>query len=313
MTDPAPQPSSSGDKTQQGVIAALLAYSLWGLLPVYFIFARSISSEEILTHRVLWSVPVGILIIHFRHQWGDVKRALTTPKTLVTLVATAVLIGFNWYMYIATVQAGRVFETSLAYYINPLFTVMAGVFLLKERLRKAQKLAVGLAAVGVILLVIYGGTIPYAGLALAVTFTLYGLLRKRADVGAMPGLFVETLILIPFAAIYLCWLINTTDTGIMSGDPGKVSLLLFAGPATVAPLLAFAIAARQLSLGTLGFLQFLGPTIQFFVGVADGEAFTTAHQLCFAFIWGAAGIFAFDAWRSQGKERKVKAARVTKS
>ncbi len=281
-------------------MAALLAYGLWGFLPIYFILVRGTAPEEVLMHRILWSVPVGVVIIHMRKQWGDVYRAFTTPRTLLTLTVTAALIAFNWFTYIAAVQDGRVFETSLAYYINPLFSVMAGVFLLKEQLRRKQKVAVGLAAIGVSALVIYGGAVPVSGMVLATTFTLYSLLRKQADVGAMPGLFVETLIMTPFAMAFLGWLIMTTDTGIASGDPRLIALLIFAGPATIIPLLFFAISARLLALGTLGFLQFLGPTIQFFVGVADGEPFTLAHQICFSFIWAAAGLFAWDAWRHRG-------------
>jgi chloramphenicol-sensitive protein RarD len=289
MTNAAPEA-----ETRLGILSAIAAYSMWGMLPLFLIALRGVGADEVLVHRVLWSVPFGAAIITARGQWADVRRALTSRPVALALAASATIIAINWLVYIAAVQSGNIFQASLGYYINPLIYVLAGVVLLGERLSKLQLAAVALATTGVLILTLYGGRFPTISLVLGITFTVYGLLRKQTPVGAMPGLFIETLLLAPIAVAYLAFFGTMQEVGF--GETRTLTLLLLAaGPVTVLPLLCFAIAARRLPLSLIGFLQFIGPTLQFLIGVIDGEPFTRAHQVCFVFIWTAAAVFAADA------------------
>ncbi len=266
---------------------------------------REVAATELLVHRILFSVPFGAAIILLRGQGPDVRAALGDWRVLRALATSAAFIAGNWLVYIVAVQTGHVLQASLGYYINPLIYVLVGVLVLGERLSRGQALAVGLAVIGVAVLTAYGGAFPWISLVLAVSFTVYGYVRKTASVGAMPGLFVETLLLAPLAAGGLWWMLSQGTAAIDGAGPSLTALLLLAGPFTVLPLLCFAIGARRLPLATLGFLQFIGPTIQFMVGIASGEAFTWAHAVCFGFIWTAAGVFAWDAW---SKRRRLRVA-----
>lgn len=280
-----------------GVFAALLAYTLWGIFPVYFKLVGSVVPLEVLGHRVLWSVPFGALIIAGRHQWREVRGALVDRSMLAWLAVAAICISANWFIYIWAVQNERIFETSLGYYINPLMYVAVGVILLGERLHRLQIVAVVLAGSGVLFLAISGGTLPWVALSLAGLFTAYGVIRKQISIGAMPGLFVETLLLFPIALAWLVWLVVHGEASFVSGGGGLKILLLLAGPVTVLPLLFFAIAAKRLTLTTVGFVQFLAPTLQFGTGLYYGEVLTQAHIVCFACIWTAVAIFSYDALR----------------
>ena len=294
------------DRYRNGVITAVIAYTMWGLFPIYFKEVGDVSSMEMLAHRIIWSVPFGALIIIARSQWSEVRRAISHPRTLLFLVLAAIFIAVNWLVYIWAVQHEQIFQASLGYYINPLVYVLVGVVFFGERLRSKQVWAVILAAIGVAVLTLSGGQFPVISLTLAVSFTIYGVIRKQVVVGGMPGLFIETLVLLPLAAFYMLSLFNSGQAAFSSDAPGQMVLLLLAGPLTVLPLLCFALAARRLDLSMIGFLQFIGPTGQFIVGLAYGESLTTAHVICFAFIWAAVFIFAFDAW----KMSKAKAATV---
>jgi chloramphenicol-sensitive protein RarD len=286
---------------RQGVVAGLIAYTLWGVFPVYFKWVDTVLSLEVLAHRVIWAVPFGALIIALRGQWGEVTRALTHKRMLAWLALAAVCISLNWLIYIWAVQNDRIFDTSLGYYINPMMYVLAGVLLFGERLRRLQLGAVVLAAAGVMVLAVSGGVFPWVSLSLAVLFTAYGIIRKRVVIGAMPGLFVETLVLAPFALLLIAWIRNSGALSFGAG-PEITLLLLLAGPLTVVPLLAFAIAARRLALSTVGFMQFLAPTLQFVTGVFYGEPLSTAHIVCFLLIWLAVTLFSIDAIRSSKKK-----------
>ena len=252
---------------RSGVGYGLLAYTMWGLFPVYFVWTAAVEPLEVLGHRILWAIPFGALIITFRGQWRDVGGALVDRAKLSWLALAAVSISVNWLTYIWAIQAGRMFETSLGYYINPLIYVAAGVLLFAERLRRLQGVAVLLAAVGVLFLTLSGDTFPWVALVLGFSFTMYGVIRKQIAIGAMPGLFVETLLLLPFALAWLVWLIMQDAASLTPGDVGLSMLLVAGGPITVLPLLFFAIAARRLSLTVVGFMQFLAPTLQFLLGV----------------------------------------------
>lgn len=291
----------AGDR-RDGVLTGLIAYTLWGVFPVYFKIVGSVAPAEVLVHRIVWAVPFGAAIIHFRRQWPDVYRTFATPKTLFWLVLSAVFISVNWFIYIWAVQQEQVFQASLGYYINPLIYVLVGVAFLGESLRRMQVAAVLLATAGVLVLTISGGEFPIVALSLALLFTFYGVIRKQVVIGAMPGLFVETMVLFPLALVGLVWLMKAQQAA-FAADGWQISaLLMLAGPLTVIPLLFFAIAARRLTLTAVGFMQFIAPTLQFFVGIYYGEELTTPHLICFALIWIAVAIFSVDAFYTQSKK-----------
>lgn len=284
--------------TRDGLVAAFMAYLMWGVLPVYFKIVGDVAVTEVLVHRIVWAVPFGAVIIFWRRQWSEVRQALGDARVLGFLTLAAVLIGVNWFVYIWAVQSNQIFQASLGYYINPLLFTLAGVLLFGERLRRFQTAAVFLAATGVLVLTISRGQFPVIALSLGTLFTIYGVIRKQVVVGGMPGLFVETLVLFPLSAAYLIWIMNAGDAAFTLSNPSMVGMLLLAGPFTVLPLLCFALATRRLSLSTVGFMQFIAPTLQFITGLYYGEVLTTAHAVCFGLIWIAVGLFSWDAWRA---------------
>jgi chloramphenicol-sensitive protein RarD len=289
---------TAAEETRDGVICALLAYLMWGVLPVYFKLVGTVAPLEVLAHRVIWAVPFGAVIILARRQGTEVRRAMTSPRMLAFLTISAVMIALNWLIYIVAVQRGQIFQASLGYYINPLMYVVVGVVFLGERLRRFQLVAVVLAAIAVTILTFIGGEIPWIALSLAVLFTIYGVIRKRVAIGGMSGLFVETLVLLPLAMGYWVWLLNTGTSDFSSRDPFLSFLLVLAGPITILPLLLFVLAARRLPFSLIGFLQFIAPTLQFLMGLLYGEVLTMAHMLCFGLIWIAVAFFVLDAWRA---------------
>ena len=292
--------------SREGLIAGLSAYLVWGFLPVYFVTVAAAEPAEVLALRIIWAIPVGALILTVRKQWPDVKRALTHKPTFGWLTVTSLFIAVNWLIYIWAIQEGRIVETSLGYYINPLIHMLAGVVLLGERLGRVQVAAVVLATIGVAVLTIRGGQVPWVALSVAVTFAVYAVVRKRVDIGAMPGLFVETLLLLPFALAWFLWITSQGQSDFAQGDTALTFWLIMSGPITAIPLMCFAIAARKLRLTTIGFLQFVAPTIQFCTGIYYGEELTVPHIICFGFIWLAVAVFSFDAIRVGRTPRKVK-------
>lgn len=294
------QNSRSDRDLRDGVVAGLVAYTLWGFLPVYFKIVADVAATEVLLHRIVWAVPFGALIIHLRRQWPEVRRALTHRKMLLLLSTAALFIAANWLVYIIAIQREQVFQASLGYYINPLVYVLVGVLFLGESLRRLQFAALLLATAGVFILTISGGQFPGIALFLALSFTVYGVIRKRVVIGGMPGLFVETLVLFPFALIWLTMTMGEGDAAFVAAGPALSVLLVLAGPVTVVPLLCFALAARRLTLTTVGFMQFIAPTLQFLIGVYYGERLTLPHLVCFACIWTAVTLFSVDAFRSRG-------------
>jgi len=282
---------------QYGLLAGIAAYVMWGFFPVYFKITQDVPPLELLAHRVAWSLPFAAVIIYFRGQWPQIWQAVRNAKTLGALTLAAVLIAFNWGLYIWAVQDSQIFQASLGYYINPLIFVLVGVIFLGERLSRLQIIAVAIAAIGVALLTFYGGQFPWIALSLAISFTIYGVIRKQVKIGAVPGLFIEIAVLFIPATAYLIYLSTQAQMVFLQDGPGISTLLILAGPLTVLPLVAFAYAARRLRLSTLGFLQFIGPSLQFLMGVLYGEKLTPAYLLCFAFIWLAVAVFVWDAVR----------------
>jgi chloramphenicol-sensitive protein RarD len=289
-----------------GVVFGLLAFTMWGIFPVYFKWIEEVAPLEVLTHRIAWAVPFGCVILLVRRQWPDVRRALLDRSILAWLALAAICIAANWLIYIWAVQNERIFETSLGYYINPLMFVAVGALALGERLRRLQAFAVTLATVGVLYLTLNGGVFPWVALSLGALFTAYAVIRKQIAIGAMPGLFIETSLLLPFAIGWLMLLLSGGDASIASGDTGLTLLLVLGGPITVLPLLFFAVAAKQMSLTAIGFMQFLAPTLQFLIAMYYGETLTPAHIVCFACIWLAVAVFSYDALR-QGMKKPLPA------
>lgn len=284
-------------RTRNGVITALIAFAIWGFLPIYFKILESVPALEVLAHRILWSIPFGALIIAARSQWPEVRQVFRDRRTFGLLALSAFFIALNWLVYVWAVQNSQIFQASLGYYINPLMYVVIGVRFFREQLRPLQIAAVALAAIGVAVLTVSGGQFPWIAATLAVSFTIYGVVRKRTDVGGMPGLFTETLILAPFALGYLVFIVQAGTATFGAGALGFDLLLTLAGPLTVVPLLCFALAARRLNLTTVGIMQFIAPTLQFLVAVGYGEELTIPHIICFTCIWTAVFAFSWDAWR----------------
>ena len=282
-------------KTKQGLIAALIAYVCYGLLPIYIKSVDAVPSIEVLAHRIIWSVPFGLLIVLGRKQIPEIKAAFTDIRIMGLLFITALLIGMNWYIYIYSVQTNQVLQASLGYYINPLFYVLVGVIFLKEKLRVLQAVAISIAAIGVLILSMSTGQFPWIAITLAASFTVYGVIRKNVAVGAMPGLFIETLIICPLALAYFYHITQGGFAIFANNDSSMIGLLLLAGPITVIPLLLFAVAARKLRLTTIGMMQFLSPTMQFIIALFYGESLSVPSMICFSCIWLAISIFIYDA------------------
>ena len=289
---------SSEKQARDGIISAFIAFFMWGMFPLYFIVVKDVSVNEVLAHRIIWAVPFGAVIIHLRHQWPEVVAALKHRRTFMYLTLSAILITSNWLVYIWAVQLEQINQASLGYYINPLLFALAGVVIFGERLRKAQTAAIVLAASGVLILTFRGGEFPAIAVFLGVVFAIYGIIRKQVVVGGMPGLFIETLVLLPIALVYLVWIMLAGEAAFSPDDPGLAGILMLAGPLTVLPLLFFALAARRLNLTTLGMMQFIAPTLQFVIAVIYGEELTPAHIVCFSLIWLAVILFSVDAWRT---------------
>jgi chloramphenicol-sensitive protein RarD len=270
------------------------AYVFWGIFPIYFRMLRGVPAPEVLTHRILWSLCFMVLFVTLRRSWPEVRRQLT-PGVVARLALSAALISTNWLIYIWAVNADHVLDASLGYYINPLVSVLLGVVFLHERLSRRQVIAIALAGVGVISLVIRLGTFPWIALSLAITFGLYGLIRKRIPVDASAGLLAEVAVLAPLALAFAAWLAATGQSH-FPGPPLRTALLAAAGVVTAVPLMWFANGVRRLRLATVGLLQYLNPTLQFAVAVAIfGEPFTSAHRFAFACIWIALTIYASEA------------------
>jgi chloramphenicol-sensitive protein RarD len=298
---PAPQ-RAAVDPARAGLAFGLLAYCLWGVLPIYFKQLAAVSPFDIVAHRIVWSLFFLAVLLAIIRGWGQVMTALRDRKTLVLLLATSILIAINWLLYVYAVTSGHILAGSLGYYLNPLMNIVLGRFILKERLTGLQWMAVAIAAAGVSVLAAGAGTTLWISLTLCVTFATYGLLRKIAAVDAIAGLSIETALLFPIA---LAWLLLG-----WSGEPAfgtterETVLLLAAGVVSTTPLLLFTAAARRLRYSTLGMLQFLAPTLQFLIAVAlYGEQFTRAHAIAFGAIWTALALYVASLIRDLRAQR----------
>jgi len=278
-----------------GFAAATGAFLLWGLVaPVYFKLLTGIGAVEIVAHRVVWTVLlVGVLVLAVRGP-AAVVRAVGTWRRLGILAVTTALISVNWVIFIYATISGQMLQSSLGYYINPLVNVLLGVVFLHERLSRRQMAAVAVATAGVLCLVLWYGVVPWIALALAATFGVYALVRKKAAIEPVTGLLVETGLLVPLALGYLLWL--GPEGAFTTGGAGTAFLLVLAGPVTAVPLVLFMVGAARLKLSTIGLLQYIGPTGQLILGVlVYGEVFTPAHAVAFGCIWLALALYSHDA------------------
>jgi chloramphenicol-sensitive protein RarD len=288
-----------------GLFFGLGAYLLWGVMPLYFKLLTMVPPIEIVANRILWSLIILAILVSLWRRWGAVRTAVSSGRILPILMLTAALIATNWLVYVWGVVNGHVLETSLGYYLNPLFNVLLGVVLLKERLSRAQVGAVLLAASGVAVLAWGAASGLWISLSLAFSFGLYGFIRKVAPVDALEGLSVETALLAPASLVYLMWA-HQGPAGLAAFGPTTTALLVLGGAITAIPLLLFNAAAKRLPYSTLGFLQYIAPSLQFLLAVlAFGEAFTPVHAICFGAIWIALAIFAAEGLRLG---RRAKAA-----
>lgn len=283
-------------EARTGVTYALAAYLMWGFFPLYFKALGGVAPLEVLSHRIAWSVVTLAVMLTVARKWDGVRRAFSEPRTLITLCASTLLIAVNWLVFIYAVAAGKVLQSSLGYFINPLVSALLGVVFLRERLSPKQKASFLLAAAGVVLLTASHGQLPWIALTLAASFGLYGLLRKRAPVDSLAGLTVETLLLFPMAAVYLGWLALGGKSAFVSGPTHLTLLLACAGVLTSTPLIWFAAATKRLRLATVGLMQYLVPTLHFLLAVfAFGEPFTRTHLTSFALIWAGLVLYTYDA------------------
>ncbi|MFP6556792.1 EamA family transporter RarD [Paraburkholderia sp. B3] len=292
-----------------GILYAFLAFVMWGLFPVYFKTLHQIPALEMLAHRMAWSLVFVLAVLLVRHHWRWLGPVLRNRRLVGRFAASAVLLSANWGIYIWAVNAGHIVEASLGYFINPLINVLFGYAFLGERLRPLQWCAVGVAAAGVVWLTWQNGAPPWISLALAFTFGGYGLLRKTAQLGALEGLALETLLLFPVAIVYLAML-SLVGASHFGHAPLPLQLLLAcSGPVTAIPLLLFGAAARRIPLSTLGLVQYVTPTLQLLTGVfVYHESFGAVRAMGYGAIWMALALYSFEGLRNTVSVREARRA-----
>lgn len=285
---------------RNGIVFAATAYTIWGLFPLYFKLLKDIPPSEIMIHRMIWSLVFLLVVLAWRKQWSWLVKVVRQPLVLAGFTASAVLLSINWFLYIWAVNNDRVIDASLGYFINPLVSVVLGFMLLGERMRAGQWLAIAMAACGVAWLTWQSGHPPWIGLTLALSFGIYGLLRKIAVLGPLEGLSLENLLLFPIAIGYLAMLTIDGHNSFATGSTSTQWLLAAAGPITAIPLLLFAAGARRIPLSVLGILQYLAPTLQLLLGVLlYNEPFGGDRLLGFAAIWAALLVYSAEGlWRT---------------
>jgi chloramphenicol-sensitive protein RarD len=286
--------------------AGMLCYVMWGIVPLAFqVMGRlGIGAWEILAHRTLWAVPTAFLFVVMARQTPQLLKVLRQPRVMAWLALSAAIIAVNWLVFIWAVNNGRVLETSLGYFINPLMAMAAGALIFRERLDAIGKGAIGLAAVGVTIQAVALGHLPVVSLTLAISFCAYGVIRKRVAADAQTGLFIECLILGVPGIFLIAWL-ESTGAGHFTANLPSTLWLLACGPMTAIPLMLFSWAARRIPFSAMGFLQFIAPSMTFVMGVLQGETFTALRGVSFGFIWCGAAVFALGAWR---RSRQLKTA-----
>ncbi|MFJ7753427.1 EamA family transporter RarD [Peribacillus muralis] len=302
------------NEQKEGAIYAALSYMMWGIVPIYWKFLQGVGATEILAQRVLWSFVFMLLLLMFMKKWQAFldyfKHIVRNPKLFAALLTASLLVTANWGVFIWAVNSGKILDTSLGYYINPLVSVLLGVVVLKERLSGAQIMSFMLAGIGVLILGIHFGTIPWVSLVLAMTFGLYGLAKKMIKAESAIGLTLETMMVTPLALGYLIYLSTQSDLQFFTN--GSTGLLLVGGGVVTAlPLLYFAKGAEKIPLSMLGIFQYIAPTLSLLIGVfVYHESFTKAHLLAFFFIWSALAVYTLSITKwGQASARRFKSKR----
>lgn len=296
-------------RNNTGLVAAILAYLMWGFLPLYFHAMTAVPALELVAFRICFTLPFCLAVIAARGLWGELLAALRNPAVFVRLCASAALIATNWMIFVIAVNNGHVLASSLGYYINPLINVLLGTLVLGEKLNRTQWAAVLIAAVGIGLLLYGAVDMLGVAMALAISFALYGLIRKLTPVASVPGLTVETTVLFLPALAAVCWFAMQGPGSSLTHGTGTALMLASSGVLTGVPLLLFAFAAQKLDLSVLGFVQFLAPTISFLLGIfVFGEPLDSVRLACFVLIWVAIGLFSADILRRRRLESRSKSA-----
>ncbi len=280
---------------KKGMIYGILAYAMWGILPIYWKLLKSVGASEILVNRIIWSLAFLLIILAARRQWSWVRSVFAKKSTMAYLLTAAVLLSINWFIYIWAVNAGFVVETSLGYFINPLVNVVLGTVFLHERMRTGQWIAIGIAALGVVYLTASYGSLPWIALSLAILFGFYGLIKKKVSLGAAESLTAEMSILFIPAMGYLIFLERSGIAATANSNTLTTILLIGSGIVTATPLVLFAAAARRIPLSTMGVLQYIAPTMQFLIGIfIFGETLNIQSLLGFGIIWIALIIYSLE-------------------
>ena len=279
-------PQTQNVDTLRGFGFALTAYLLWGFLPLYMKALADIPTLEVLAHRVIWSVPIALLILAIIGRTAELKTALRSPRMLAMGAVTAGLISINWGIYVWSIQTGHALEAALGYYINPLFSIFLGAVLIKERLFPAQKMAIALAALAVAFLTWQVGRVPLVALSLTVTWGFYAYFKKMLPIGPNQGFALEVILLLPFALAYALWQASRGEAVFLNATMADNLLLMGCGVITAVPLMIYANGAKLLRLSTIGILQYIAPTMIFLTAVFwFGEPFDSARLVAFALIW----------------------------
>jgi len=288
----------------RGVLYAIMAFLIWGFCPLYFKQLSTIAAGEILSHRIIWSCLLLLVLLLATRSLHRVRAVLRLPRQLAALALCALLVAGNWLLFIWSVNNNHLLEASLGYFINPLCNILLGMLFLGERLRRLQWLALLLAYAGVVIQILLLGHLPWIALTLAITFSIYGLIRKQLPVDAPTGLFIETSLLLPLALTYLIGVADSASSHLLANPLSLNVLLMLAGVVTTVPLLLFTAGARLIRLSTLGFIQYLGPSIMFLLALFYyGEPVQMAKLVTFGFIWSALALFSWDGWRRSKQQR----------
>ena len=284
--------------TLRGLLFAVTAYVLWGGLPLYMMLLSTIPPFEVVAHRVIWSVPVAAAVLIMLGRTQDIMTMLGSPRMLGMGLTSGVFLSINWAIFIWAIFNDRALDASLAYYISPLFSVLLGALVLRERLTAAQILAVAIAAAAVLALAIAGGAVPWAALGMTISWGFYALCKKQLPIGPNQGFLLEVLVLTPPALAYILW-IGVTGTGVFLTAPDISWLLIGAGVVTAVPLIFYANGAKGLRLSTIGVLQYIAPTLIMIVAITFlGEEFTLARKIAFPMIWTALIIYSWSMLRA---------------
>jgi chloramphenicol-sensitive protein RarD len=283
---------------RQGLLFGLAAYGMWGFLPAYYKLTDTVPADLVVSHRILWSVLFVGLFLYSRGRWQEVREVFSQPKVLMGLTASATFIAVNWLTFVWAISNNHVLDISLGYFINPLVSILVGLFVLREKLTTWQGISVGVAAIAVVLQAILAGGLPWVSLVLAFSFAGYGYVRKVTPVKATPGLFVETLVLFPLAAGYMLLSLSWGVDAMVLNDPPVLLALVGTGIVTALPLICFSSAARRLPLFMLGLMQYMAPSMHFLMAIYIwGEPLDPTKLMTFGMIWAALVVFTYDSWR----------------